>query len=228
MFLIAPEGTVIYTAFKEADFTTNFTTGPYSQSNLAKVTAAVRQASMTDYVKSVDFDSYRPSYGAPAAFIAAPIFNKSEFIGVLAFQLPVDEINNVMTGNRNWKSDGLGTTGETYLVGPDYLMRSVSRFLAEDPKGYAKTLREIGVSEKIINKINKYGTSILEQKVQTEAVRQALAGKQGTQIINDYCSVPVLSSYAPPYMLMNWSGLSCRRWICLRLMLRFTRFKDKC
>ena len=102
-----------------------------------------------------------------------------------------------MTGNRNWKSDGLGATGETYLVGSDYLMRSVSRFLVEDPKQYAKTLRNIGVSEKIINKINKYGTSLLAQKVQTEAVSEALTGKQGTQIINDYRGIPVLSSYAP-------------------------------
>lgn len=197
MFLIAPEGNIVYTVFKETDFATNFTTGPYSQSNLAKLTAAVREAKGKDYVKIVDFEAYRPSYGAPAAFIAAPIFNKSKFIGVLAFQLPVDEINNVMTGNRNWKSDGLGETGETYLVGQDYLMRSVSRFLVEDPKGYAQTLLKIGVSEKIINRINKYGTSILEQKVQTKAARDALAGGQGTQIINDYRGIPVLSSYAP-------------------------------
>lgn len=211
MFLIAPEGTVVYSVFKETDFTTNFTTGPYSDSNLAKLTAAVRQASMTDYVKIVDFEAYRPSYGAPAAFIAAPIFNKSKFLGVLAFQLPVNEINNVMTGNRNWKSDGLGETGETYLVGPDYLMRSVSRFLVENPKGYAKTLQGIGVSKKTINKINKYGTSILEQKVQTVGARDALAGKQGTQIINDYRGIPVLSSYAP----LNLDGLE---WVILSEM----------
>ena len=197
MFLIAPDGTIVYTDFKETDFTTNFTTGPYSESNLAKLNAAVRQAKGRDYVKIVDFEAYGPSYGAPAAFIAAPIFNKSEFIGVLAFQLPVDEINNVMTGNRKWKSDGLGETGETYLVGQDALMRSVSRFLVADPKGYAKTLRSLGVSEKSINRINKYGTSILQQKVQTIAVQEALAGKQGTQIINDYRGIPVLSSYAP-------------------------------
>lgn len=197
MFLIDPQGTVVYTVFKETDFTTNFTAGPYSESNLAKLTAAVRQAKMANYVKIFDFEPYGPSYGAPAAFIAAPIFNKSEFIGVLAFQLPVDEINNVMTGNRNWKSDGLGETGETYLVGQDYLMRSVSRFLAENPKAYAQSLQAIGVSEESINRINKYGTSILEQKVQTNAVREALAGKQGTQVINDYRSIPVLSSYAP-------------------------------
>lgn len=209
MFLIEPGGTVVYTVFKEADFTTNYTTGPYSESNLAKLTAAVRQASMTDYVKIIDFESYQPSYGAPAAFIAAPIFNKFQFIGVLAFQLPVNEINNVMTGNNNWKSDGLGETGETYLVGQDYLMRSVSRFLVQDAKGYAQSLRKIGVNEKIINKINKYGTSILQQKVQTKAVKEALAGKQGTQIINDYRGIPVLSSYSPLHIdELDWVILS--------------------
>ena len=41
----------------------------------------------------VDFNPYSPSYGAPAAFIATTIFNGSEFLGVLAFQLPVDKIN---------------------------------------------------------------------------------------------------------------------------------------
>jgi class 3 adenylate cyclase len=197
MFLIDSEGTVVYTAFKETDFTTNLRTGSYSESNLAKLTAAVRQASMTDYVKIVDFEPYYPSYGAPAAFIAAPIYNKSKFIGVLAFQLPVDEINNVMTGNRNWKRDGFGETGETYLVGQDYLMRSLSRFLVEDPNGYAQKLRSLGVNEKIINRISKYNTSILEQKVQTEAAKAALAGRQGTQITKDYRDIPVLSSYAP-------------------------------
>ncbi|MGH2414405.1 MAG: adenylate/guanylate cyclase domain-containing protein, partial [Microcystaceae cyanobacterium] len=197
MFLIDPKGNVVYTVFKETDFTTNFTTGPYSESNLAQLTAAIRKAKGRDYVKIVDFEAYQPSYGAPAAFIAAPIFNNSEFIGVLAFQLPVDEINNVMTGNRHWKSDGLGESGETYLVGRDYLMRSVSRFLVETPKSYADMLRAIGVSEKTINRINKYGTSILEQAVETEADKEALAGKQGTQIIKDYRGIPVLSSYAP-------------------------------
>lgn len=209
MFLIDPAGTIVYTVFKETDFATNLTTGPYSESNLAELTAAVRQAKGTDYARIVDFKAYRPSYGAPAGFIAVPIFDQSEFIGVLAFQLPVNEINDVMTGNQNWQSDGLGESGETYLVGQDYLMRSVSRFLVEDPKGYAKTLREIGVSEKIIDRINRYQTSILEQEVETNAARDALTGRQGTQIIDDYRGIPVLSSYAPLKIEgLDWAILS--------------------
>jgi class 3 adenylate cyclase len=198
MFPIDPNGTVVYTVFKETDFTTNYQTGAYRDSNLAQLRATIQAANQRNYAQLIDFAPYAPSYGAPAAFIAAPIFNKSQFIGVLAFQLPVDEINNVMTGNRQWSSDGLGKSGETYLVGHDYLMRSVSRFLIEDPKGYAATLRALGTSPQTIERIERYGTSILQQPVRSTAVVEAIAGKQGTQqIVSDYRNIPVLSSYAP-------------------------------
>ncbi len=208
MFLIDPEGTVVYTVFKETDFTTNFTNGPYKESNLASAIAATRQAKGIGYVKIVDFKPYSPSYNAPAAFIASPIFNGSQFIGILAFQLPVDKINNVMTDNKNWKQNGLGDSGETYLVGSDYLMRSASRFHIEDPKGHVKTLRSIGTNEKTVKKITEFKTTILLQEVQTKAVKEALFGKQGTQVINDYRDIPVLSSYAP----LNIDGL---KWVIL-------------
>ncbi|MEH2013816.1 adenylate/guanylate cyclase domain-containing protein [Nostoc sp.] len=211
MFLIDPEGTIVYTVFKETDFTTNLINGPYNESNLAEAIAAARGAKGKGYVKIVDFKPYSPSYGAPAAFIATPIFNGSQFIGILAFQLPVDKINNVMTGNKHWKQNGLGDSGETYLVGSDYLMRSASRFQIEDPKGHAKTLASIGTDEKTIKKITEFNTTILLQSVQTKGVKEALFGKQGTQVINDYRNIPVLSSYAP----LDIDGL---RWVILAEM----------
>lgn len=211
MFLINPQGNIVYTVFKETDFTSNLQTGAYKDSNLAQLNRVVQAAKERNYSQLVDFAAYAPSYGAPAAFIAAPIYNKSELVGVLAFQLPVDEINNVMTGNQNWKEDGLGETGETYLVGSDSLMRSISRFLVQDPKNYAAILRSLGVKESAINRIQQYGTSILQQQVKTQGVNQALAGKQGTQIINDYRNIPVLSSFAP----LHIEGLD---WVILAEM----------
>jgi class 3 adenylate cyclase len=197
MFLIDTQGTIVYTVFKETDFTSNLNIGPYKDSNLAQLNAITQNAKERNFSQVADFASYAPSYGAPAAFIAAPIFKNAELIGVLAFQLPVNEINNVMTGNQQWQQDGLGESGETYLVGGDFLMRSVSRFLVQDPQGYTNILRSLGVDESVINRINQYQTSILQQTVKTKASEAALAGKQGTQIINDYRDIPVLSSYAP-------------------------------
>lgn len=209
MFLINPQGTIVYTVYKETDFTSNLITGPYNESNLARLVASVRRSKGKNYATTIDFEPYVPSYGAPAAFIAAPIYDRSQFLGVLAIQLPVDEINNVMTSNQRWARDGLGNTGETYLVGPDYFMRSVSRFLIETPDDYLQKLRSLGLAETTLNRIAQYKTSILEQPVRTQAVEAALTGKQGTQIIRDYRDVPVLSSYAPLQLEgLNWVVLA--------------------
>jgi class 3 adenylate cyclase len=209
MFLIDPQGTVVYTVYKETDFSTNYVTGAYNDSNLARLVAMVQRSKQKDYTSIIDFESYAPSYGAPAAFIAAPIFNQSKLVGVIAIQLPADEINNVMTGNRKWENDGLGKSGETYLVGQDYLMRSVSRFLVETPTEYLQTLTAVGTSKETLNRISQYQTSILEQKVRTEAAEAAIAGKQGIKVIRDYRDVSVLSSYAPLQIEgLKWGILS--------------------
>ncbi|MFY7831361.1 MAG: adenylate/guanylate cyclase domain-containing protein [Pseudanabaena sp.] len=208
LFLIDPDGRIVYTVYKETDFASSLTVGAYNESNLARLFASVRRSKEKDYARIIDLESYAPSYGAPAAFIAAPIYNQDKFIGVLAIQVPVDEINNVMTGNRKWEADGLGKSGETYLVGPDYLMRSVSRFLIETPEEYLKTLVALGVNNETIQRIRQYKTSVLAQAVKTTAVEEAMMGKQDIKIIRDYRDIPVLSSYS----LLQIEGL---KWAIL-------------
>ncbi len=198
MFLIDAETSeVLYTVFKETDFTTNLRTGPNKGSSLAKLFANVSESKERGYVKIIDFLPYEPSYGAPAAFIGAPIFDEGKLIGVLAFQLSVDEITKITTSNKDWKGDGLGATGETYLVGSDFTMRSQSRFLLEDAKNYVAALKETNLPSNTIEKIQKLNTSILLQEVRSEASIEAQAGKSDAKIIRDYRNIPVLSAYAP-------------------------------
>ena len=99
MFLINPQGQVVYTVFGETDFASDLQTGPYRDSNLAGLIRQVIASKEKGFTNLADFAAYAPSYGAPASFIAAPIFSGSRLVGVLAFQMPVVEINNVMTGN---------------------------------------------------------------------------------------------------------------------------------
>ena len=56
--------------------------------------------------------------------MAAPVIDQGVVIGVLVAQLSNEEIDNVVTGDRRWRQEGFGATGEAYLVGPDYLVRS--------------------------------------------------------------------------------------------------------
>lgn len=197
-FLIDPKtGDIVYSVYKETDYGTNLAQGPYSRSNFADVIAAVQDNPDRGAIEVADFKTYKPSYAAPAAFMAGPIYDGPNFVGILAVQMPVNEINQVLTGNQNWQRDGLGTSGETYLVGQDYLMRSISRFLIEDKAGYKESLRSIGTPSRTIELIDQLDTSILLQRVKTESAKDAIAGKEGTQISHDYRGISVLSSYAP-------------------------------
>lgn len=197
MFLINPQGQIVYTVFKETDYATSLVNGPYKDSNLARLVQQVIESKEKGFTQLVDFAAYAPSYGTPASFIAAPIYNGSKLMGVLAFQMPVDEINNVMTGNQDWLQDGLGKSGETILVGNDKLMRSASRFYLQDPKAFLAQLKSRGFKEDAIARLSQYGTTILQQPVSTPAVTRAIAGGSGTLRVVDYRGISVLSSYAP-------------------------------
>lgn len=205
LFLIDPEtGNVVYTTYKGTDFATNLKTGPFSESVLAKAYRKVIEEGDDQFVAFADFEPYRPSHNDPAAIRATPVFKDGKMVAVLAFQASSLELNNIMTSRARWEEVGLGKSGETYIVGPDYLMRSDSRFLVEAPDDFFKSLKAYGISNAQIERIRKLGSTILTQEVKTEAVEAALEGETGTRIIDDYRGIPVLSAYAPLQADHNW------------------------
>ena len=197
VFLVdASSRRIVYSAEKEVDYATSLLDGPYSGSNLAEVTEAALSAS-DGQVTFTDFRPYVPSFGAMAAFIAAPIFDDGVRIGAIALQIPVDRINSTMTSHEMWADVGLGESGETYLVGPDFLMRSQSRFLIEDKDGYLQLMRDLGVADHTVELMGTQESSIGLQEVNTEGTRAALAGQSEEAIFGDYRDIDVLSSYRP-------------------------------
>lgn len=210
IFLVDPEnGHIVYSVFKEVDFGTSLLTGPYRDTNFAQAFRAARQSGAPDFLRLEDFAPYPPSYNAPASFIASPIFDGEELVGVLLFQMPVDRINEIMTSDQAWSQVGLGDSGETYLVGDDFKLRSQSRFLIEDKVGYLNALAAQGVSAKLVNQIEFLDSAIGLQDVQTDGAVAALAGKTGVSIFPDYRGQPVLSSYRPLGIAdVNWIILS--------------------
>lgn len=166
-------GDVVYSVFKELDFATSLLDGPYRDSNLGKAFRSARQLDAGQVVIE-DYAPYLPSYDAPASFIATPVFDGNERIGVMIFQLPLEPVNAIM-GSRA----GMGETGESFLLGSDFLMRSDS-FL--DPENHSVRASfanpELGA-------------------VKSEAAKNAMQGKSGNEFIVDYKGNPALISYAP-------------------------------
>lgn len=127
IFLVEPErGAIVYSVFKESDYATSLWTGPYRDSNIARVARAA-MALPPGEVATEDFAAYRPSYDAAASFVGSPIYVDGNLAGALVFQMPVDRLNGIMLA-----TEGLGETGEALLVGSDKLFRSQSRFSDND------------------------------------------------------------------------------------------------
>jgi methyl-accepting chemotaxis protein len=171
LFLIAPDGYIFYSASKEPDFETNIVNGKFASSNLGELT---RNVLKNKQFAMADFAQYAPSNNEPAAFIAQPILHGTEVELIVALQLSIDAINNIMM-----QRGGMGDTGESYLVGSDKLMRSDS-FMDQ-------TSRTVKASF----------ANPSRGSVDTEATKEALSGKAGSKIILDYNGHKALSAYAP-------------------------------
>ena len=113
--------------------------------------------------KNDPFNQNNASY-----YLSTPVLNSNKKnIGYISLLVSTKAINNIMLVNST--ETGLGETGESYLVGHDFYMRSDSRFIPN---------------------------SLMKQAVKTTASTKALKRNQGTEIINDYRNIPVLSSYS--------------------------------
>lgn len=173
IFLVDGRGTIVYSVYKELDYATSLLNGPYADTNFAEAFKQAKSLQAGEVVLK-DFASYLPSYDSPASFMATPIYQGTSMLGVLIFQMPLETINSIM-GERS----GLGESGETYLIGEDFLMRSDSHF---DPKYHS-----VGGSFRHPE----------QGKVTSVAAKAAINGEAGNQIVIDYNGNPVLSSYAP-------------------------------
>ena len=117
LFLVSSQGYIFYTVTKEADLNTNILTGKYMDSNLGQL---INKISQTKQYGFADFAPYTPSGGQPAAFFAQPLMDTNgQVVLYIALQLSVDGIQDIMNVR-----DGMGVTGESYLVGMDFKMRS--------------------------------------------------------------------------------------------------------
>lgn len=130
IFLVDPEGNVIYSVFKENDFADNVSSNLLKSTGLAQAV----QAATENEIGLTDFDPYTPSAGILASFMSTQVRNSyDQVIGTLVIQLKPDSFQAVLSDHgvygdaaRSFILDSeydviFQSKGENYApVGPDF------------------------------------------------------------------------------------------------------------
>jgi len=200
---------IVYSFQKTTELATSLLMGPYANTHLGDRARAIRMARDRDDFKIADFEPYRPSLGAPMGFAMSPIFDGPTMIGILVLQFPIEKFNKVLTGDYKWRDEGLGETGESFVVGPDKTLRSRSRFMYENASTFSRELRDSGVNPKIVDRIDRQKTAMNTLSVPSVSVEMALQGLSGITTTRGYRGRDVLSAYGPLELdSLRWAVIS--------------------
>jgi methyl-accepting chemotaxis protein len=169
VLLIDPEGTVVYTVKKGRYFGANLAAGEDNSLGVLYQQLKSAQPGQTALTDVALLD------GQVAMFMGAPIDSGTTFVGILVYQLPFHQIDEITQA-----PDDVKQAGETYLVGPDKRMRSQSTL---DPANRS-------VIASLTGTIDNNG-------VDTLCSRAALAGSSGVDILLNYRGIHSVCAYAP-------------------------------
>lgn len=164
-------GLKIKTSEKESNAVSIDSINNFPLDNLVKTIYKHKKTFLQDF-------SIHKQTNKPSMYIGAAIYSvHKQIVGIVALEISIDAINSIMLENN--PHNGLGKTGESYLVGIDHLMRSSSRF---------------------------HDNSLLKTKVKTLAVQNAFKNFSSIGILKDYRNIDVLSAYSKLVISdLNWS-----------------------
>ncbi len=161
MFLVDTDGNICFGVKRDEYIGTNLRTGEYGSFSIGEVFKEglnnIKFSDLTWCEETKDF----------IFMAAAPVYDlTNKLLGVVIVEVPYSSIDIILA-----QRDGLGDTGEIYIVGDDHFMRSKSRFINQN--------------------------TILKLEINTDATRDALRGNTDVRVVKDYRNIPVLSAYTP-------------------------------
>ncbi len=147
----------------------------YPEGLLSRIDSAISKD--TGHIRIIDASTH--SLGDETLlFYYVPIIDESRLLGIVLVQENFQKIQSILL-----ETTGMGSTGESYIVGSNFRMRSTSRFFPDKLPGLIE--------------------------VKTQAVINSFRGQPGTGLMKDYRGVQVLSAYRSIENAdLNWAIVS--------------------
>ncbi|NRA86470.1 MAG: response regulator [Rhizobiales bacterium] len=177
ILLITPKGQIVYSTAKAQYFGQNISYKTISNSPVSNIYKKIlarqlKGEALKNIVEFVDF-SWDQITKQEVAYLAFPIIQHGRFSGIIVYAIPETSLTEI-TGRR----DGLGKTGEAYLIGQDFRPRSRLAAFGANPNDY---------SLKIL--------TLKNLQLKTIAATNALSGLSSITKNNNYANVATLAAF---------------------------------
>lgn len=191
--LVDNTGTVLFSIQKGLDLGINLIRGPLNSTALSE--AFRWSVSATPH--TVKFFDFTPNTLGPlpaVAYLSAPIYDKSKFVGTLIFEFSQTRLNALMSDNSEWKENGLRETGEVVAFGEDGYLRTNSRMLVERPQEFYKKVQSLYHDPRIPGGIQNDKTAALHVKIDSADLSHFLSEESTKSNGEDYTGTENLRS----------------------------------
>lgn len=152
------KGKIFYTMRKESDMGKNLFKEDPTESPLA-----LYLRNSPENEAFIDFHDYGPS-SKPAAFFVQPVRKDGDHVGWIVLQCAIQKVNTLFA----WE-EGLGQTGETFLINKNGFMLTESNFEGD--------------------------STILKKRLDDRNVQTKFSEKKGHRIVTDYRGRTALTSF---------------------------------
>jgi hypothetical protein len=157
ILFINRDGDIFYTIRKQEDYHQNIFEGELAETDLAHQLKNYPEQTFVDY-------QYYDVSAEPSSFIVEPVVSNGAFAGWFVLQCSINKINNMFT-----YEEGLGKTGEVFLVNEENYMLTDSRFYGD--------------------------SSILKTTLSPKNIEAKFKEGSGNKIVQDYRGFTALSSF---------------------------------
>ena len=120
VLMVGLDGTILYAVYEnEENIGANVFSGHFGETAFAE---ACRRALVSGKTEFADIESHGDGHELDSFLVRTMLGKDGQPVGLMALVMSLEQVDRLMQD-----SAGMGATGETFLVGSDYLMRSDSK-----------------------------------------------------------------------------------------------------
>ncbi len=192
--------TVIYSAKKGPQLISSLKDGAFKNSQLAQIAQTLMQNSSGELMVS-EFSHSPFQFEQQVVYLGVPVFydlfSKDKPVSFLIAEIPASRFSQIMTGDFNWASLGLGKSGEAYLVAQNGTLITELRPMHENSKDFIARIGKHHSKENSQPQIAQVERTQTASGWLTIAKSEASKGQAGMGETRDYLGRTMLTAWRP-------------------------------